>query len=99
MSPARVTLLVFLVLQAADGAITYAAVQIYGPIAEANPLVVTWMSIVGPAAALIGAKAIACGGGLILYVCGERRTLAALMIVYAVGVVLPWLHVLSSGVS
>ena len=53
---ARLSLLVFLILQASDGLITYGAVSVFGIQAEGNPLVASWMLIAGPGAALFGAK-------------------------------------------
>jgi hypothetical protein len=96
MRYARLSLMVFLILQAADGLITYGAVSVFGVQAEGNPLLATWMAIAGPGAALFGAKLIACGCAAILYVCGARRGLAVLTVFYAVAVVLPWLHTLAT---
>ena len=52
-------LLLFLAAQCFDGLFTYAAVHAYGPHAEGNILIATWISLVGPAAALFGAKTVA----------------------------------------
>jgi len=95
MSPARLVLLVFVVLQAADGLITYGAVSVFGPSAEGNPLLETWMHIAGPGPALLGAKLLACACGVLLYWLGVRRTLAALTAFYVFAGIGPWLHVLS----
>ncbi len=94
MAP-HLLLAVFVVLQAADGLMTYAAVSIFGPQAEANPLLVTWMSLMGSGPALLGAKLLACGCGAILYACGTHQILAGLTALYLVGAVMPWLHALS----
>jgi hypothetical protein len=93
---ARTTLLVFIVFQVADALITFGAVQIFGTAAEGNPILGSWMALVGPAATLATAKTIACGGALVLYSAGRFRTLALLtagMLVFAIG---PWLNVLSA---
>jgi hypothetical protein len=95
MSPGRLVLTVFVVLQVADGLITYSAVSIFGSGAEGNPLIGTWMHLAGPGPALFGAKLLACGCGAILHVLGIRRTLAALTAFYMVAAVGPWLHILS----
>lgn len=95
MSPARLILLVFVVLQAADGLITYGAVTIFGTTAEGNPLLETWMHIAGPGPALFGAKLLACACGVVLYALGIRRTLAALTAFYVFAGIGPWLHILS----
>ena len=95
MIPARLTLALFLVFQLADGLITYTAVDLFGLHAEANPLVATWMALAGAGPALLGAKLVACGGGLVLYRCGTHRVLAGLTALYLLGAVAPWLHQLT----
>ena len=97
MSLSRLSLLIFLVLQAADGAITYGAVQVWGPAAEGNPLLTLMIALVGVGPALLVAKGIACGGGLLLYTRGVHRVLAALTALYAFTAVIPWLRVLLIG--
>ena len=95
VSPGRLVFTVFIVLQVADGLITYGAVSILGTTAEANPLIQTWMHLAGPGPALVGAKLIACACGAVLYVGRTRRTLALLTALYLVGAIGPWLHLLS----
>jgi hypothetical protein len=90
----RVVLLLFLAAQACDGLFTYAAVTTYGLAAEGNLLLSTWMSLVGPAPALVGAKALAAACGVLLYLKGIHRTLALLTVFYAFGAVGPWIVVL-----
>jgi len=94
MAP-RLWLAVFVVLQVADGLLTYAAVGIFGPQAEGNPLLVTWMAMLGDGPALFGAKALACGCGAILYICGVTRVLVGATAFYLFGAVVPWLQVLT----
>jgi hypothetical protein len=95
-SEGHLTLAVFLVLQAADGLITYSAVSLIGTSAEGNLLISTWMDLVGAGPALLGAKLVACGGGVVLYTCGVHRVLTGLTALYAFGAVGPWLCVLST---
>lgn len=95
MSPGRLVFTIFVILQAADGLITYGAVAIFGASAEANPLIQTWIHLAGAGPALLGAKLLACGCGAILYVVRTTRTLAALTVLYLFGAIAPWLHVLS----
>jgi hypothetical protein len=87
-------LLLFLIAQVCDGLLTYVAVSAFGPAAEGNVLLVTWMGLVGPAPALLGAKVLAAACGVLLYVKGIHRTLALLTLLYAVGAVGPWVLVL-----
>jgi hypothetical protein len=94
MSGARLVFVVFIVLQVADGLITYAAVSIFGGAAEANPLLLTWIHLAGAGPALFGAKLLACGCGAVLYTLGIRRTLAGLTSLYLLAAIGPWLVVL-----
>ncbi|MBA2304261.1 MAG: hypothetical protein H0W08_16740 [Acidobacteria bacterium] len=96
MSAGRLVFAVFLVLQVADGLITYGAVSIFGGAAEGNPLLQTWIQLAGAGPALFGAKLLACGCGALLYVHGVERTLALLTALYLVAAVGPWLHLLSA---
>ena len=95
MSPARLVFAMFLVFQAADGLMTYGAVSIWGSMAEGNPLLRTWIVLVGPGPALVGAKLLASGCGAILYVLGVTRILTALTLLYLLAAVIPWLQLLS----
>ena len=56
LSLSRITLLVFLTFQAADGLMTYGAASLFGAGVEGNPLIATWMHVigVGPALFLLG---------------------------------------------
>ena len=93
MALSRVILLLFLAAQGFDGLFTYAAVHAYGLQAEGNILIATWMSLVGPAAALFGAKTVASACGILLYMRGMHRTLSLLTAVYGIGAIGPWLVV------
>ncbi len=95
MTP-RLWLAVFVVLQVADGLMTYAAVGLFGPQAEGNPLIVAWMGMLGHGPALFGAKLLACGCGAILYIFGVNKALASLTALYLLGAIMPWLQVLST---
>ena len=96
MVPGRLVFAVFLVLQAADGLITYGAVSIYGSMAEGNPLLQTWIELADAGPALLGAKLLASGCGGILYFARFTRVLAALTVFYFFGALVPWLTVLWS---
>jgi hypothetical protein len=89
----RALLLIFIVLQAADGLLTYAAVERFGPAIEGNPLLATWMMLTGPEPALIGAKAMACFCGGLLYAAGVHHVLAGLSALYLFAAVMPWLRI------
>jgi hypothetical protein len=95
MSTGRLVFTVFVVLQVADGLMTYGAVSIFGVVAEGNPLLQTWIHLAGAGPALFGAKLLACGCGAVLYLAGARKTLGALSAFYLFGAIGPWLHALS----
>ena len=96
MSSGRLLFAVFVVLQVADGLMTYGAVSIFGVVAEGNPLLQSWMHLAGAGPALFGAKLLACSCGAILYVVDARKTLGALSLVYVMGAIGPWLQTLAS---
>lgn len=89
----RALLITFIVLQAADGLLTYAAVQQFGAAAEGNPLLETWIVLTGSATALIGAKTMACLCGAVLYLAGVHHVLAGLSLLYLFAAVVPWLRI------
>lgn len=91
----RLVFMIFVVLQIADGLLTYGAVSMFGSSAEGNPLLRTWMHMVGPGPALLGAKLLACACGALLYSLGIIRTLGWLTALYLFAAVGPWLHIYS----
>jgi hypothetical protein len=93
---ARAVLAVFIALQLADGLITFAAVQIFGPAAEGNPILVTWIGVGGPATTLLMAKGVSCALAVLLYSAGRFKTLGALTVVMLVCAIGPWLSVLTA---
>jgi hypothetical protein len=90
----RFVLAIFVVLQATDGLITFGAVRIFGPAAEGNPVLQTWIQLLGPGVTLITAKMIACAGAALLYSAGRDRTLIALTTLLLLLGVGPWLALL-----
>ncbi len=92
----RVLLLLFIVLQAADGLLTYAAVERFGLAAEGNPVLGTWMLLTGSESALLGAKTVACLCGAVLYATGVHHVLAGLSALYLFAAVVPWLHIFAT---
>ena len=91
----RFWLAIFVILQVADGVLTYAAVEQFGSAAEGNPIVATWIVLTGAAPALVGAKLLACACGGVLYAAGVHRVLAALSAFYLLAAVVPWLQIVS----
>jgi len=89
----RVILLVFLVLQVFDGVLTYVAVAWLGIVGEGNVLLATAMHLAGPGPALLGAKTLASGCGMLLYSRGFYVVLAGLTALYLVAAITPWLMI------
>ena len=95
----RLWLSLFILLQLADGVLTYAAVGRFGPNAEGNPILAAWIAVAGAMPAVFGAKLLACVCGGVLYAAGVYRVLAGLSTLYFFAAVLPWLHIFSTAVS
>lgn len=96
MTSSRFVLTVFVVLQIADGLMTFGAVRVYGPAAEGNPVLQTWIQLLGPGVTLLTFKTIACAGAALLYVVGRERTLIALTTLLVSLAVGPWLAFLGN---
>jgi len=92
----RIILLVFLVLQVFDGVLTYAAVAWLGVVGEGNVLLATAMQVAGPGPALLGAKTLASGCGVLLYARGFYLVLGALTGLYLIAAITPWLLIFHS---
>jgi hypothetical protein len=90
----RFVLTLFVILQVADGVMTFGAVRVFGPAAEGNPVLQTWMELLGPGVTLLGAKLLACAGAGLLYSAGREKTLVALTFLLASLGVGPWLTLL-----
>jgi hypothetical protein len=82
----------FVVVQALDGAMTFIGMQAFGIHIEANPLIAWYVSLLGPALALLAVKLFAVACGAALYLTARHRTLAVLALTYLVAAVGPWVH-------
>jgi hypothetical protein len=91
----RLWLVIFVLLQLADGVLTYAAIERFGASAEGNPILASWIMITGAVPALIGAKLLACACGGVLYATGVHRVLVGLSALYLFVAVVPWLQIFS----
>ena len=91
----RLWLLIFVLLQLADGVLTYTAIERFGASAEGNPILATWIMLTGAVPALVGAKLLACACGGVLYFTGVHRVLVGLSALYLFAAVMPWLQLLS----
>ena len=92
----RLILIVFLLTQVFDGILTYVAVSWLGVVGEGNLLLAAAMRVAGAGPALLGAKGLAAGCGLLLYARGLHGVLGALTGLYLLAAIAPWLVVFYS---
>jgi uncharacterized membrane protein len=90
----NVAVLLFLVAQALDGALTYIGVTVLGLHMEANPLLAWMMSTMGCAAGLASAKLVASVLGIVLHLSSVHRIVALLAVFYLAVAVFPWVALL-----
>jgi hypothetical protein len=95
LSKAEVLWLVFVSVQALDGAMSYIGVTLHGPAIEANPLVAWYMGAFGPAVGFTAAKLFAVMCGAVLYVTARHKWVAVLTLLYLVFAVGPWASILA----
>lgn len=89
----NLSILLFLLAQGADGALTYFGVRTLGLGMEGNPLLLALMVTIGAAPTVFGAKVMAAMLGISLHLIGVHRIVAALTAFYVFGAVLPWMGV------
>jgi hypothetical protein len=89
------SLLLFVAVQLADGALTYMGILRFGPAIEANPLLSFCAAVFGASSALVVAKTVAIIGGTTLHVFSQHFVLAALTVTCVFGAIVPWAMVLS----
>ena len=89
-----IVLLLFLLAQCLDGALTYVGVTTFGVGAEANPLISALMLEYGAGAGLIGAKSVAGVLGIALHVREVHGAVAGLTAFYFAIAILPWTAIL-----
>ena len=85
-----VALVVFLLAQCFDGALTYVGVLTYGTGIEANPLIASLMGQVGHVPALMSAKIFAALLGIALHLRQIHLAVALLAAFYLVAAIVPW---------
>jgi hypothetical protein len=89
------SLLLFVAVQLADGALTYMGILRFGPTIEANPLLSFSAAVFGASSALVVAKTVAIIGGATLHMFSQHFILAALTVACVFGAIVPWAMVLS----
>lgn len=80
----------FLIVQCLDGVFTYLGVRIWGPEAEANPLISSAVAFAGLAPGLAGAKLVAVSFGIMLHLRRVHNIVALLTFIYVAVAILPW---------
>lgn len=83
-------LLLFLLAQLADGAMTYLGVHVFGLEIEANPIVSWYIAAFGVGVALLAAKLLAATCAMTLHLTARHRTVGVLTILYLGAAVWPW---------
>jgi hypothetical protein len=89
-----IALVVFLVAQVLDGALTYLGVTLYGPQMEGNPLIAWLMARLGDGPGLATAKITASFFGIVLHVSAVHRVVALLAAFYIIVAIVPWTVIL-----
>ena len=90
----EIALIVFIVTQALDGALTYMGVRRFGVDVEANALIAWYTLSWGIGRALIGAKAFAVVCATILYINKRHVAIGLLTVMYLAAAVWPWTRLL-----
>lgn len=89
----NLVVVVFLIVQALDGALTYVGLATIGQVVEGNPLVASLMAVFGLGLGLTGAKLFAASLGIALHLFGTHRLIAALTAFYLAGAIFPWMAI------
>jgi hypothetical protein len=87
-------ILFFLVTQCLDGVLTYIGVMTYGVAGEGNPILAALMERLGHATALLMAKLVSAGLGIMLHLLGVHSAVALLTLFYMAAAVMPWAAIL-----
>ena len=89
-----IALVLFLLAQVADGALTYVGVSVYGSHMEGNPIIGWLMANIGEGAGLATAKVTAGAFGIALHLSAVHRAVALLAFFYVAVAVVPWIAIL-----
>jgi hypothetical protein len=92
---AHLALAAFLLVQALDGVLTITGIRRYGDTVEANVFVWTLVRAWGDVHGVAAAKAFAGACGVMLYLAGSYRLLAAAAGAHIALAILPWLITLA----
>ena len=89
-----VAVIVFIVVQALDGILTYLGVHAMGPSIEANPIMSSALAAVGVGPGLITAKLFAVSLGILLHLRRVHLVVAFLTAFYVAAAIVPWTFLL-----
>jgi uncharacterized protein DUF5658 len=87
-------MILFLLAQGCDGALTYIGVRTFGLDVEANPLVVWFVAALGLGTAMVAVKSLAVVCAAALHLLSWHRTIAVLTVLYVAVAVWPWMKLL-----
>lgn len=90
----NIALVVFLLAQVLDGALTYVGISVYGPQMEGNPLIGWLMANIGEGLGLATAKVTAGIFGILLHVSAVHKAVAMLALFYFGAAIVPWVAIL-----
>ena len=85
-----VALTLFLLAQCFDGVFTYVGITSFGLSIEANPIILSLMTMFGHGAALTGAKIVAAALGICLHLHQVHAAVALLTGFYFAAAIVPW---------
>ena len=83
-------LALFAAVQLADGIMTFAGVESFGPSAEGNPVLFFYITTFGAGATLVGAKSLAIALATTLHLRAHHLALVVLTVVYVLAAIGPW---------
>jgi hypothetical protein len=85
-----IALVVFLIAQVLDGALTYVGVGMFGPELEGNPLITWLMAELGHGPGLAAAKLTSSVFGIVLHLTAVHKAVALLAVFYVTVAIVPW---------
>jgi hypothetical protein len=86
----NVAVIVFIIVQAMDGVLTYLGVHSWGPSIEANPIMSSTLAAIGVGPGLMAAKLFAISLGILLHLRRVHLVIAFLTAFYVAAAIVPW---------
>jgi len=82
--------IIFVIVQALDGALTYLGLHTFGPSIEANPLISSAVTFAGTGPGVMSAKLFAVALGILLHLRRVHIVVALLTAFYIAVAIVPW---------